>query len=191
MIERTGTVGTVAPGRRAFGTRVVGAARLVSAVYEEVEADRSATPQAALVVCLAAASVAIGHSNAGLAAVSYAILRLLIGWLFWSGITYVIGWLLLRGKATLGELLRTIGFAHGPLMLSGIAIYAPIASPVRYLVGTWMVAAVIVAIRQALDFDEGRWGTAKAMVTAGLGFIAYVGLALLGAALLGIPVSLQ
>jgi hypothetical protein len=177
--------------RRPFGTRVIGAARLDVSVYEEVEADASATPQAALVVILAAASVAIGRSEAGLTAVAYAILRELVGWLVWSGITYLIGAKLLKGVATWGELLRTIGFASGPGMLLALSAIPQISDPVRYGVGTWKLVAVIVAIRQALDFDEGRYGTAKALVTAGLGFIAYVGLAILEAALLGVPIGLQ
>jgi len=175
----------------AFGTRVIRAARLDVAIYEEVEADHTATPQAALVVCLAAAAVAIGQSNAGLVAVAYGIVRELVGWLLWSLITFVIGAKLLRGTATLGELLRTIGFAQGPGMLSVLGAFPLISDPVRYGVGTWKLAAVIVAIRQALDFDEGRFGTAKALTTAALGFIAYVGLAMLEAMLLGLPLPFQ
>jgi len=171
--------------RRPFGDRLIGAARLRADVYEEVEADTSATPQAALVVCLSAAAFAIGESRAGITLVAWAVFRELVGWLLWSGITYLIGARLLRGVATWGELLRTVGFAQGPGVLSALRVVAVLDAPVKYSVATWKLLAVIVAIRQACDFDEGRWGTGKAMLTAGLGFIAYVSLAFLETMLLG------
>jgi hypothetical protein len=170
---------------RLFGDRLIGAARLRSDVYEEVEADTTATPQAALVVCLSAAALAIGESRAGIALVAWAVFRELVGWLLWSGITYVIGGKLLKGVATWGELLRTIGFAQGPGLLSALRVVPVLDAPVKYSVATWKLLAVIVAIRQACDFDEGRWGNTKAMLTAGLGFVAYVSLAILEGMLLG------
>jgi len=157
---------------RSFGERVVGAARLDIDTYEEVEADVSATRQAALVVCLAAAAVAIGESRTGLVAVASGVLTELLGWLLWSGITYLIGAKLLGGTATWGELQRTIGFAQGPGLLSMLRLVPVLDGPVLHLVRLWKLIAVIVAIRQALDV-----GTGRAIVTAALGFIAYVALA--------------
>jgi len=179
------------PTHRSFGERLIGAARLDVSIYEEVEADRSATPQAALVVCLAAVSLAIGQANAGVEGVVSSIIRELVGWILWSGITFIIGDKILRGNATWGQLLRTIGFAQGPGLLAALSFFPAIDPPVRYGVAAWKLFAVIVATRQALDFDEGDWGTAKAVLTAGLGFVAYVGLALLQAYLLGTPLRLQ
>jgi hypothetical protein len=168
---------------RSFTARLIGAARLDVDVYEEVEADTSATPQAALVVCLSAVSLAIGQLQAGLLPVASAILREMIGWLMWSGITYLIGDKLLKGTATWGELQRTIGFAMGPGFLYALGAIPYMAEPITYLVGTWKLVAVIVAIRQALDF-----GTDRALLTAVLGFIAYVSLAYVQALLFGLPV---
>jgi hypothetical protein len=167
---------------RSFGERLIGAAALDSSVYEEVEADSSATPQAALVVVLAAAAAAIGASQAGAEQVLTRVATQLIGWLLWSGITFIIGGRLLGGTATWGELQRTIGFAQGPGLLSALRVVPGLATPVDGMVAVWMLAAAIVAIRQALDF-----GTGKALLTALLGFIAYVGLALGLTTLLGGP----
>lgn len=171
----TGTV----PSGRSFGERLVGAARLDDATYDEVEEDESATPQAALVVCLAAAAVAIGESRTGMVAVVGGVFAEILGWLVWSGITYVIGDRVLGGTATWGELQRTIGFAQAPALLSIVRVVPVLNTPVLHLVRLWKLLAVIVAIRQALDF-----GTGKAVLTAVLGFIAYVGLAF-GLMLLG------
>lgn len=174
--------------RHSFGERLIGAARLDWQIYEEVEADVSATRQAVLVVCLSGVSLAIGRANAGLEGVASSMLREMIGWLLLSGITFVIGGKILRGTATWGQLLRTIGFAQAPGLLAALSWYAPINAPVRYGIATWKVFAIVVAIRQALDFDEGDWGTARALLTAALGFFVYVGLAVLQAWLLGMPI---
>jgi hypothetical protein len=167
--------------KRSFGERLFGAARLDIDVYEEVEADTSATGQAGLVVCLSAVSLAIGSHQAGLTFVGATLLREILSWLIWSGITYLIGDKMLRGTATWGELLRTIGFAQGPGLFYCLRAIPVLDTPVRAIVAAWKLVAVIVAIRQALDF-----GTGKAIATALLGFIVYVGLAIVQALLLGV-----
>jgi hypothetical protein len=167
---------------RSFGDRLVGAAALDASVYEELEADATATPQAALVVVLAAAAAAIGASQAGPTQVLARVSTQLVGWLLWSGITFLIGGRLLGGTATWGELQRTIGFAQAPGLLSALRAIPGLATPVDAMVAVWRLAAAIVAIRQALDF-----GTGKALLTAVLGFIAYVGLAIGLSLLLGAP----
>lgn len=174
------------PTRRSFTARLIGAARLDADTYEEVEADTSATGQAALIVCLAAVSLAIGRSAAGFVPVTAAMLRWMIGWLVWSGITWVIGDKLLKGTATWGQLLRTIGFAMAPGLLYALAAIPYLAEPVQYFVMTWILVAVIVATRQGLDF-----GTDRALLTAVLGFIAYVSLGYLEAVLLGLPLPVD
>lgn len=173
--------------KHSFGERLLGAARLDAMVYEDVEADVSATRQATLVVCLSGVSLAIGRANAGIEGVASSMLREMVGWLLISGIVYIIGDKILRGSATWGELLRTIGFAQAPGLLAALSWYPPINAPVRYGIATWKLFAVVVAIRQALDFDERDWGTARALLTAALGFVVYVGLAALQAWLLGMP----
>ena len=170
--------------RRPFGARLLGAARLDVDVYEEVEADTTATSQAALVVCLVATAAAIGGASAEWIVVAGRVVAALLGWLIWSGITYLIGDKLLGGTATWGELLRTVGFALAPGILFMLAAFAPIAGAVRLVVNLWILVAAIIAIRQALDF-----GTGKAILTALLGFLAWVALAL-ALATLGAPGSL-
>lgn len=171
---------------RPFGERLIGAAALDPGVYEEVEEDTTATPQAALVVVLAAGAAAIGATQAGLMQVLTRVSTQLIGWLLWSGITYLIGGKVLKGTATWGELQRTIGFAQAPGLLSALRAVPGLAGAVDAMVATWKLAAAIVAIRQALDF-----GTLRAVLTALLGFIAYVGLAIGLTVLLGGPLPFR
>ena len=90
-----------------------------------------------------------------------------VGWLIWAGVTYLIGDKILGGTATWGELLRTLGFAQSPGVLYLLAILPLVGGLVRLILPFWMLAAGIVAIRQALDF-----GTGKAVLTAILGWLA-------------------
>jgi hypothetical protein len=147
--------------------RMIGAATLDIQTYEEVEADSTATPQAAAVVAMVAVASGIGVAGDGLWAALMAPVAALVGWLIWAGVTYLIGDKILGGTATWGELLRTLGFAQSPGVLYLLAILPLVGGLVRLILPFWMLAAGIVAIRQALDF-----GTGKAVLTAILGWLA-------------------
>jgi hypothetical protein len=157
--------------RRSFTERMIGAARFDVDVYEEVEADGSATGQAAGVVAIVALASAIGGIGSGAAGALRGLVAALIGWLLWAGVTYVIGDKLLGGKATWGELLRTLGFAQAPGVLFALAIVPLLGWMVAVVVGIWLLFTGIVAIRQACDF-----GTGRAILTAVLGVIPYLAL---------------
>ena len=161
--------------------RMKGAAMLNVATYEEVEADTSATAQAGMVVVLAAIAQALGSIGHGGAGIIFGAVVALVGWVLWSGITYLIGDKLLGGTATWGELLRTIGFAHAPQVLLVLAILPVVGGLVRAVVAIWVLIAGVIAIRQALDFSTG-----KAIATALLGWLAIV----IPAALLGSAMGL-
>lgn len=155
--------------RRSFTERMMGAARFDIDVYEEVEADSTATGQAAGVVAIVALASAVGGIGGGAEGAIRALFAALIGWLLWAGITYFIGDKLLGGKATWGELLRTLGFAQAPGVLFALAAVPLLGWIVGIVVGIWLLFTGIVAIRQALDF-----GTGRAILTAILGVIPYL-----------------
>ncbi|MDQ3697822.1 MAG: YIP1 family protein [Gemmatimonadota bacterium] len=157
------------PARRSIVDRMKGAAMLDVATYEEVEADTTATGQAATVVAIVAVCAAIGGARGGGGGVIAGLIGAVLGWLVWSGVTYLIGDKLLGGTATWGELLRTIGFAQAPGVLYILGIVPILGGLVRLAVFIWILAAGIIAIRQALDFSTG-----KAIATALLGWIAVV-----------------
>jgi len=139
--------------------RMLGAARLDPATFEEVEADRSATPQAAGVVVLSSVAAGIGAMGHGGPAPGLLVgtLAALVGWLIWATLTWAIGTKLLpvaETKADVGELLRTIGFAAAPgvLRVGGVV---PGVGPLIVLAGSiWMLAATVVGVRQALDYTS-------------------------------------
>ncbi|HEX6306951.1 MAG TPA: YIP1 family protein [Longimicrobiales bacterium] len=159
---------------RSMTQRMMGAAKLDISVYEEVEADTTATGQAAGVVAIVALCSAIGGIGGGASGALSGLISSLVGWALWAGITYVIGDKLLGGTATWGELLRTLGFAQSPgvlFLLGGVPL---VGGLIRVAVGLWILVTGVIAIRQALDF-----GTGRAIATALLGVIPYILLAVL------------
>ena len=154
--------------------RMMGAARLDVATYEEVEHDASATGQAAVVVAIVAVASAIGAIGGDGAGPIGALIGAVIGWIVWAGITYLIGDKLLGGTASWGELLRTLGFAQSPGVLFVLGIVPLLGGLVRAVVGIWILIAGVIAIRQALDFSTG-----KAILTVILGWLAMMLLAML------------
>ena len=157
--------------RRSVADRMRGAAMLEIATYEEVEHDKDATGQAAVVVIIVAICTAIGAVWRGGPSIIAGPISAILGWLLWSAITYLIGGKLLGGTATWGELLRTIGFAQSPGVLMIFGIIPILGGLVRVVVAVWLLFTGIVAIRQALDFSTG-----KAILTAFLGWVAMVAL---------------
>lgn len=153
--------------RRSLTERMRDAALLRVEAYEEVEADRGATAQAALVVGIVAVAAAVGGARGGAVGFFGGLAAAYIGWLVWSGVTYLIGDKLLGGTATWGELLRTLGFAQSPGVLYVAAILPLVGGIVRFVIWIWLLVAGILAIRQALDFTTG-----KAILTALLGWLA-------------------
>lgn len=144
--------------------RMIGAAMLDVATYEEVEHDTSATTQAGLVVVL----VAVAQGIASPAGVISGIVGSLIGWLAMAGLTYFIGTRLFKGTATWGELLRTLGFATAPGILYIVGIIPILGALASLAIMIWVLVAVVIAIRQALDVTTG-----KAVLTGLLGMIAW------------------
>lgn len=158
---------------RSITDRMIGAATLDIATYEEVEHDETATRQAAVVVGIVALCSAIGSFGGGVGGMLGSLLAAYVGWAVWSGVAYVIGDKVFGGTATWGELLRTIGFAQTPGVLLVVAIIPILGWIVSFVVWIWMMVTGVVAIRQALDFSTG-----KAVMTAILGLVGYVAVGL-------------
>ena len=137
--------------------RMIRAAKLDVELYEEVEADRDATGQAMAVVALSAVAAGIGLGGGGLLGIVGGTLVALIGWFVWAFLTWVIGTRLLPEpdtKADYGELLRTLGFASAPGLIRVLAIIPGLGAFVFLVAGVWMLVAMVIAVRQALDYTS-------------------------------------
>ncbi|MGD8896464.1 MAG: YIP1 family protein [Acidobacteriota bacterium] len=156
-----------------FVERVVGAARLDVRIYEEVEADATATPQAMGVVALAALAGGIGVARAGGTGVLATVVGGLVGWVVWAALIWLVGAKLLPESSTksdIGELLRTLGFAASPGLLLVLRILPLIGWLVAFVVWIWQLAATVVAVRQALDYKS----TGRAVLVCLIGWVVYV-----------------
>lgn len=162
---------------RSFTDRMIGAATLDVATFEEVEHDESATVQAAAVVALVAAASAGAALGAGPIGMARAAGSQLIGVGLWCAITYFIGTRFFGGTATVGEVFRTVGFALSPRILILLTLL-PIIGGLFWLFSPiltiWVLVAVVIGVRQALDV-----GTGQAVLASLLGAVAYAFLVLI------------
>ena len=141
-----------------FTERMIRAAKLDVALYEEVEADKGAMGQAMGVVILSSVAAGIGTISAtGIKGLIFGTIVALLGWFIWAFLTYFIGTRLLpepQTKADYGELLRTIGFSSSPGVLRVLAIIPMLGVILNFVIGVWMLVAMVIAVRQALDYKS-------------------------------------
>ena len=153
--------------------RMIGAAKLDIAIYEEVEADTSATRQAMAVVVLVALATGIGTlGSGGPVGLVVGIVAGLGLWALWAWITYFVGTTLLKTaetEANWGQLARTLAFAQSPGVLKVFG-FIPVLGPLVFAIASiWQLVAMVIAIRQALDYTS----TWRAVGVAVIGFIPY------------------
>ena len=158
-----------------FINRMIRAAMLDSRVYEEVEADYTATLPAMLVVLLSSISGAfapgsgLDDTSAPMAIILAAFFGI-VSWAVWAGVTYVIGAKLLpepTTEANWGQLARTTGFAQAPGLLGIIGVLSGVVS---LIIGIWGIVAMVIAVRQAPDYTS----TIRAVAVVVLAFIPSV-----------------
>jgi hypothetical protein len=141
-----------------FFQRVIRALKLEAALFEEVEADRGATAQAIVIVLLSGIAAGIGSSGRGLTG---GILLLttasVVAWMVWAVVTYVIGTKILPGartEADMGQLLRTVGFSSALGVIQVLGVIPTLAGAIFLVASVWMLVAMVVAVRQALDYES-------------------------------------
>ncbi|MBL7081217.1 MAG: YIP1 family protein [Candidatus Omnitrophica bacterium] len=141
-----------------FKERIIRAAKLDVSLYEEVEADRGAMGQAMAVVVLSSIAAGVGSiAKGGLGVILMGTIAALVGWYAWAYLTYFIGTKFLpepETKADFGELLRTIGFSSSPGLIRVFAIIPGLGGVVFLGASIWMLSAMIIAVRQALDYKS-------------------------------------
>ncbi len=141
-----------------FLDRMLRAAKLDVNLYEEVEADTGAMRQAMGVVVLSSIAAGIGSiATGGLGGILMGTIAALIGWFVWAFLTYYIGTKFLpepQTRADLGELLRTIGFSSSPGLIRVLGIIPGLGGVVFIVASIWMLVAMVIAVRQALDYES-------------------------------------
>ncbi len=172
-----------------FVQRVRGAASLDPLTYEEVEADRRATLQAVAVVVLASVAGGIGLPGPGARSawnVAVGAVGALVGWGAWAVLTNVIGTRFMpesQTRASVGELMRTLGFAAAPGLLRICGAIPGLGVFLYWFTSVWMLVAMVVAVRQALDYTS----TARAFGVCVAGWV----LSLVLAAIIGNGLAME
>ena len=151
-----------------YVNRIIRACKLDVSLYEEVEADKSATYQAAGVVILSSLAAGVGAISLGASNFLMAPLLSLVSWYIWAYLIYLIGAKLFpepTTKSDHGELLRTIGFSSAPGLIRVFGIIPNLMSIAFIAAAIWMLVAMVIAVRQALDY-KSTWRAVGVVVTA-------------------------
>ncbi len=143
--------------------RAIRAARLERAVYEEVEADTTATTQAATIVVIGAVAAGIGAGVGAPDGLISGIISGLIGgilsWVVYAYVAFLVGTKLLPAPEThadWGQVARTLGFANAPRVLLVLGVVPGLFGLVNLVVAIWVLVTTIFALRAALDVSTGR-----------------------------------
>ena len=173
-----------------FTDRMIRAAKLDVNLYEEVEADKDTMRQAMGVVVLASLAAGVGSiGTLGLGGILFGTLAALGGWYIWAWLTYFIGTRFLaepQTEADLGQLLRTTGFSSSPGLIRVLGIIPGLGTVVFAVASIWMLVAMVIAVRQALDYTS----TFRAVGVCVIGWIIQTVILVLLFSLLGGPPSL-
>jgi mono/diheme cytochrome c family protein len=159
-----------------FFYRIAGAATLDPRTFEDVEADQTATGQALAVVLIASLAAGVGASgwNPGVGTVAIraaaAAVLALLAWIAWALVTFEIGSRLLAEPQTrtdVGELLRTLGFSAAPGLFLVFGVFPGFTTPVFAITSVWLLAAMVLALKQALDYRSAM----RALAVCAIGWL--------------------
>ena len=181
----SGSSSAQSAGAGVYLYRLVGAALLDASIYEGVEVDRRANVQALTTVLLSSVAAGIGASGWYGPRPLILLLVVLIAiacWVAWAMLTFQVGTRMLPARetqVTLGELLRTIGFAAAPGILQVFAILPRMTTPIFVATWLWMFAAMVIAVQHALDYPTTRRAVAVCALAAGLVLVVAIGFGVL------------
>ncbi len=164
-----------------FIKRVIRALLLDPELYEEVEHDKSAIWQAVVVVFLVSLARGIYTYKTGdyrgfiLGTITSFVLWILLAFLI-----YIIGTKLFPESETRtdqGEVMRVLGFASAPGIFRVFAVVHWLTPYVLLFVWLWTLVAMIIGVRQALDFKNtwnAIWVCVVGLITYWLVYIIFL-----------------
>ena len=153
-----------------FISRIFRAIKIDIELFEEVEKDKKATFQAGSVVVLSSLAAGVGSIHLGASNFLIAPALSLLSWYVWAYIIYFVGVKLFgdnKTKSNHGELLRTIGFSSAPGLIRIFGFTPELMSITFIGAGIWMLVAMVIAVRQALDY-QSTW---RAIGVVVIGFL--------------------
>jgi len=174
-----------------FVRRFMGALVLDAATFEDIEADHRAGIQSALVVvlaCLAGGFAVAGSSQLTITTFVAGVAATLGAWVVWALMITTIGTLVMPEPTTSSrptELLRAMGFGAAPGVFLAFAAMQAAAPFAVALATLWMIAATVLAVRQALDYSS----LGRAVVVCVAAWLVTFGIVAATGLLLARPVS--
>ncbi len=155
---------------------------LRSDTYEDVEHDRGATLQALLIVILVSVSSGIGslfrEDTSFADALVMGVILGIVSWAVWALATWLIGSTILKTadtEADWGQLARGTGFAQTPGLFSFLVFLPGIGWLVGLIIFIWKLAAMLVAVRQCLDYTS-TWRAFFVVLIAAIPWLIIVGI---------------
>lgn len=156
-----------------YADRIRGVLMLDARTFRDVEQDTDANGQAALTVVLAALATGltailgrdIVQDSLGL------LISSILQWIVFSLVAYFVGTMFFatpQTSVTPGQVLRTIGFAQAPKFFAILGIIPLLGWLVGLVVFVWFLAAAIMALKEAFEFDTGK--------AIGTGIVALIGI---------------
>lgn len=143
--------------------RMLGAAQLKTATYEEVEHDQGAMVQALLVVIIVTIATIVGQLLGStddvdaVRALGIGIVRGVAGWALWALVIWIIGGAILKTEhteANWGQIARGTGFAQTPGILNVLVFISAISLLIGLVTFVWTFVATLIAVRQTLDYTS-------------------------------------
>jgi hypothetical protein len=170
--------------------RIIRAAMLDAEFFKEAESDTSLNQEALMVVILVSLAGSIGSFIGGLISGSFGsallalIVALIIGvvnYYIWAYVTYFLGTQLFNADVDPGELLRVLGYASGPRVLSILSFIPCIGWLISLAGGIWALVAGFIGTREALDLD-----TTKTLITVFIGWVIVTAIGIVIFSILGV-----
>ncbi len=141
-----------------FFSRILRASMLDWKLYKEVEHDNRAIAHAVAVVIISSLAAGIGSRDPGdLLSLLSVTIGALIGWVFWALLTLFLGARIFpepQTQTNFAQLLRTIGFSSAPGIVRLAGVIEPLRNTIFFMAAIWMLSAMVIAVRQALDFTS-------------------------------------
>ena len=154
--------------------QAIRAAAFDSRVYKAIADSPEAVFRSLLVVTLAAIAFGLGIRTVAIEGRDEGPTMLMLlgfatvitGWLLWATVVYLLGTLLLGGKAKHRDLMRSMGIAYGPGLLLALVAVPNVGWTIIQIPQFWMLAAGVIAVRETQGY-----GTFRAIGPTGIGWV--------------------
>ncbi len=141
-----------------FAERMTGAMKADVKIFEEIEADQTALPQAVAAIVIAGLASLIGNVfRVGIIGGFMFLIVTLCGYALWALVVVFIGTKLMpepTTKADFNEGFRVMGFTAAPGVFNVLAIIPILGYLISWVIWIWMIVIGVVAIRQVLDYSN-------------------------------------